>query len=81
MEPLLDIVKVEARPDHTLWLEFENGEQRIFDMKPYLDRKPFQGLARLPLFLQAKVAFGTVVWPGNLDIAPETLMLRSVPAA
>jgi len=34
MEPLLDIVKVEARPDHTLWLEFENGEQRIFEMKP-----------------------------------------------
>jgi len=50
-------------------------------VKPYLDRKPFQGLACLPLFLQAKVAFGTVVWPGNLDIAPETLLLRSVLAA
>jgi hypothetical protein len=81
MEPLLDIVNVEARSDHTLWLEFETGERRIFDMKPYLEQSPFQVLAALSLFLQAKVEFGTVVWPGNLDIAPETLLLRSVPAA
>jgi hypothetical protein len=80
MEPLLDIVKVEAHSDHTLWLEFENGERRIFDMKPYLEKRPFQGLSALSLFLQAKVEFGTVVWPGNLDIAPETLLMRSVPA-
>jgi hypothetical protein len=81
MEPLLDIVTVEARIDHTLLLGFENGEQRIFDMKPYLVRKPFQSLNALPLFLQARVELGTVVWPGNLDIAPETLLARSIPAA
>ncbi|MFO7888844.1 MAG: DUF2442 domain-containing protein [bacterium] len=27
----------------------------------------------LPLFMKAKVAYGTVEWPGNIDIAPETL--------
>ena len=80
MEPLLDIVKVDARSDHTLWLEFENGERRVFDMKPYLKREPFVGLAILSRFLRARVEYGTVVWPGNLDIAPETLLLRSVPA-
>ncbi len=81
MEPLLDIVHVEARSDHTLWLKFETGERRIFDMKLYLDPKPFHGLVALPLFRQARVEQGTVVWPGNLDIAPETLLSRSVPAA
>lgn len=81
MEPLLDVVSVEARPDHTLWLEFENGERRLFDMKPFLDRNPFKSLVSTDLFMQAKIEFGTVVWPGNLDIAPETLLLRSVPAA
>ncbi|KHE93088.1 MAG: hypothetical protein SCABRO_01165 [Candidatus Scalindua brodae] len=30
-------------------------------------------LKHTPLFMKATVAYGTVVWPGNIDIAPETL--------
>ncbi len=30
-------------------------------------------------FRQARVEHGTVVWPGNIDIAPETLYDRSEP--
>ncbi len=33
----------------------------------------------VPLFMKATVAFGTVVWPGNIDIAPETLWDKSEP--
>jgi len=80
METLLGIVKVEATLDHLLHLEFENGEKRIFDMSPYPDRKPFARLKDSPLFLLAAVGGGTVVWPGNIDIAPETLYDRSRPA-
>lgn len=80
MEALLDVVKVEARPDYTLFLEFENGEKRVFDMSPYLDKKPFVQLKGSPLFAKASVDYGTVVWPGNIDIAPETLYDRSRPA-
>ncbi len=29
--------------------------------------------------MAAKVEYGTVVWPGNIDIAPETLYDRSIP--
>ena len=32
---------------------------------------------RLPLFMRATVEYGTVVWPGNIDIAPETLLEHS----
>ena len=42
-------------------------------MTPYLDKKPFRKLKGSPLFMKATVAYGTVVWPGNIDIAPETL--------
>jgi hypothetical protein len=77
MEVLLDVVKVEAKPDYRLHLEFENGEKRIFDMSPYMDKKPFIRLKGSPLFFQATVNFGTVVWPGDIDIAPETLYDRS----
>jgi hypothetical protein len=73
MEPLFDVISVEPQQDHTLRLVFENHEQRLFDMTPYLDKKPYTRLKNSPLFLKARVAYGTVVWPGNIDIAPETL--------
>lgn len=73
MESLLDVVAVEARPSHTLVLEFENGERRLFDLAPFLTHKPLQTLAAGTVFLCARVAFGTAVWPVNLDIDPETL--------
>lgn len=81
MEVLLDVVSVEVGADYALFLEFENGEKRAFDMRPYLDKKPFVRIKDLPLFAQAKVDYGTVVWPGNIDIAPETLYDRSTPLA
>jgi hypothetical protein len=79
MEALLDVVKVAAGPDYRLYLEFENGEKRIFDMSPYMDKKPFAQLKGSPLFGKAAVDYGTVVWPGNIDIAPETLYDLSRP--
>jgi len=79
MEALLDVVNVEAKPDYKLLLVFENGEKRVFDMSPYMDKKPFVQLKGSPLFAKAFVDYGTVVWPGNVDIAPETLYDRSRP--
>jgi len=74
METLLDVISVTTRDDYTLDLVFENGGKRIFDMKPFVK------LLNSPLFFKASVQYGTVVWPGNIDIAPETLWNRSVQA-
>lgn len=79
MELLLDVTYVKAISDYKLHLEFENGEKRIFDMSPYLERKPFDRLKNPSLFMTAKADYGTVVWPGNIDIAPETLYDKSEP--
>lgn len=79
MDALFDVVGVEARPKHVLLVEFENGEKRAFDMSEYMEHKPFTRLKDSPLFYKAAVAYGTVVWPGNIDIAPETLYCRSRP--
>ncbi len=73
MEILLDVINVEPQKDNTLLLVFENQEKRLFDMNPYLGKKPFTKLKHIPLFMKATVAYGTVVWPGDIDIAPETL--------
>ena len=77
METLLDVIRVEPQKNNTLLLEFENHETRLFDMTPYLEKKPYVRLKNSPLFMKAMVAYGTVVWPGNIDIAPETLWDQS----
>ena len=76
---LIDVVTVKPQHDFQLDLEFENGERRRFDMRPLLEIKPWNRIAKLPLFERVRVEYGTVVWPGEIDIAPETLYDLSVP--
>lgn len=73
MDILLDVVQVQPHSDFTLTLVFENQQRKVFDMSTYLKKKPFLKLKNKPLFMKATVQYGTVVWPGNIDIAPETL--------
>ncbi len=80
MDMLLDVIQVEAKEDYRLLLVFENGQKRCFDMRPYLEQKPFTRLKPVESFMKAAVGIGTVVWPGGIDIAPETLWDRSTPA-
>jgi len=75
---LLDIVQVQPGPLYTLELEFENGEKRRFNMAPYMDQKPWVRL-KPAMFQLAHIENGTVVWPGNIDIDPETLYEKSEP--
>jgi hypothetical protein len=76
---LLDIVRVKPRKDFYLELEFENGECRLFDMRPLLSLKPWDRIMNERIFERARVDYGTVVWPGEIDIAPETLYDDSTP--
>ena len=78
---LLDVTHVTVKPDFTLFLEFENGERRRFDTAAYIDQKPWVRLKSGNAFQGAFVENGTVVWPGNIDIDPETLYEYSVPLA
>lgn len=76
---LIDVVSVQVRPEFQLDLEFSNGEQRRFDMRPLLSMKPWNRVATSTLFARARVDYGTVVWPGEIDVAPETLYDDSMP--
>lgn len=71
------VTNVKVRDYYRLELTFDTGETRVFDAMPYLQMGVFQRLRDPALFRQAYIAFGTVCWPGDLDIAPETLYERS----
>lgn len=74
---LIDVTKVVPKDDFILLLEFENGEKGEFDCKTLFEKKPFQVLRDENFFKKAKNAFGTVVWSDEIDVAPETLYLKS----
>ena len=76
---MLQVRSVKPTPDFLLRLVFSNGEQRQFDMRPYLHYPVFRRLENPGFFSLAHIDYGTVVWPGDIDIAPETLYDCSVP--
>lgn len=75
----LDVVSVTPRKDYQLDLVFENKERRRFDMRPLLTMKPWSRIASPAVFCRVRVEYGTVVWPGEIDVAPETLYDDSMP--
>jgi len=72
------VIRVVPRNDFSLELWFSTGDHRLFDARPYLNRGVFVKLQDIALFKQAFVSLDTVCWPGDLDIAPETLCDRSI---
>lgn len=73
------VIKVLPQDDFKLLVTFNTGETKLFDMTPYLNKGVFTQLKNRDLFKSAYVAFDTVCWPGDMDIAPETLYDRSFP--
>jgi hypothetical protein len=73
------IIKVKALPKFQLKLEFENGEERIFDMIDYLDKGIFTELKDEKLFKSVRVSFDSIEWENGADIDPEILYHDSKP--
>ena len=72
---------VRALDDYEIEVEFENGESRRFDLKPFLDRGVFVRLRDLAVFRGARVVAGSVEWPTGLDLSYDTLYLGGQPLA
>jgi len=74
----LSVIGVIPLGDHTLMLEFENREKRIFDMSPYLDIGKFSELRDPLLFRSVAVKYDSIEWPNSLDLDPEFLYEKSI---
>ena len=60
-----------------LRLQFSNGEERMFDCTPYLDKGVFTALTDPAIFATAKVVAGSVEWDGEIDLSYDTLYRES----
>jgi hypothetical protein len=73
----LGIKRVEPLPEYKLLLTFENDEQRIFDVYPYLDHGIFSELKDESKFKSVHVKFDSIEWSNGADLDPEILYSES----
>jgi hypothetical protein len=74
-----DVKTVKPLPNSRIYVEIEDGRKGIFDLNPYLDHGVFRELRDVHYFNGVGILFGSVTWPNNQDIAPETLLTEMLP--
>jgi hypothetical protein len=74
----LSVKKVKPLNDYKLLLTFGDGEERVFDVSPYLSMGKFSELRDISMFNSVSVRFDTIEWANHLDMDPEFLYEKSV---
>lgn len=70
---MIKVISVEPLENYKLRLKLSDGRKGIFDVSPYLEMEVFQELKNPEYFSRAFLDYGTVVWPHEQDIAPDTI--------
>lgn len=78
------VVNVTPLSNYRILVEFENGEKRVGDIKPLLERGGiFTDLKNIGIFNSVYIEYGAVTWKdanGNeIDICSDKLYMDSVP--
>jgi len=66
---------------YRLLITFDNNEQRVFDVTPYLCDSFFSPLKNMALFNTVRINPLTVEWACGIDICPDELYYNSIPAS
>jgi len=72
------VVAVTPLEDHAPLPQFNYGEQRRLDARPYLAYGVFKRSSEPAFFALAQPDHGTVGWPGGIDLDPDSVYLDSV---
>jgi hypothetical protein len=76
-----DVIKVRPEADYTIHVWFDNGEQGVYDMKPWLDKGIFRDLRDPEVFNSVRPFLGTIQWSNEADLCPDTVYEDSVKIA
>jgi len=66
-------VKVIPKDNYILEITFDNGEVKLFDVKPYIQGEWYSQLADYSYFKSVSVDGFTVAWANGQDICPDEL--------
>lgn len=78
-KPCISVIEVTPQTNYSLLLTFSNGEKKVYDAKPLLDKKIYSKLKDISFFMSAKADGCSVFWNDDIDIAPEHLYEHSTP--
>lgn len=70
-------INVKAVEDYNILIEFDNGELRKFDVKPYLSHKVFEKLKDKNKFNKVKIDGLSISWEDEIEICPDELYNNS----
>jgi len=64
------VIKVVPKDNYQVYVEFDNNEYGMLNMKPYLDFGVFRKIKDLNLFAKVQVSFDTIQWENGIDLDP-----------
>lgn len=71
--------QVSATENYEIIIEFDTGERKIFDVKPYIKGQWYQELADKSYFSAVFTNGYTVEWPHGQDLCPDEIYFNSRP--
>lgn len=72
-------IEVKALENFLLYIKFQNGEEKIYDMKEMLKFNYYKNLRNKENLKKVKVYGITLKWSTGEDIAPEKIYFNSIP--
>lgn len=73
-------IDVKPIENYNLLVTFENGEKRIYDVKPLIKGDWFGQLKDINIFNSVRIAGLSIEWAGGQDVCPDDLYYSSIPA-
>lgn len=74
-----NIIEVKPLENYCLYLKFENGEEKVYDVKNEINSIKFYEKLKDKTYFNSVTTMGdTIVWENGEDIAPENLYYESM---
>lgn len=74
-----NIIEVKPLENYCIYIKFENGEEKVYDVKKEIDTiKFYEKLKDKAYFENIMISGDTIMWENGEDIAPENLYYESI---